>query len=100
MRANAQLSASAVYFDTEPTHDFVEISGVRYSGASGPSHVPMTAGQTLRWRSDASLTHGGFIICGVIMTGPPPSEPGGPPSPPVPPAPPISPPEHLGGGVW
>ena len=89
VRAAVTLYATASYFNTEENYDYIQIGTTRYSGASAPTNVPMAAGQTARWYADASVTFGGFIICGSLtevvqppsIHPPPPSPSPPPPSP-------------------
>ena len=74
VRANLELNVTASYFATEAMHDYLEFRpGLRFSGSVGPTDVPMTQGETLRWFADASITRGGFVVCGVSTASPPPS---------------------------
>merc|ERR1711965_1153725 len=59
------LTATTTYFSTESNYDWITIAGTRFSGtstSSGPSNVAMASGQTMTWRSDGSVTYGGFTI--------------------------------------
>lgn len=70
------LLATAIAFSTEAYFDYIEIGDTQYSGSVGPSNVAMTAGQTLRWYTDGSVTDGGgFTICGSFPSTTTPMEP-------------------------
>ena len=74
VRATQLFYASASYFDTEVNFDYITISGTRFSGRAGPINQLMTPGTTMSWRSDASVTRGGFTICASMapIASPPP----------------------------
>ena len=111
MLVNQAAILFAPVFDTENRYDYITIydengySRGQYDGGSSewPAEgVPMRAGSTFTWRSDSSVTNGGFIICSRFMT--PPNTPPAPPPPPVSPSPasppaspsPLSPPNNPG----
>jgi hypothetical protein len=50
-------------FDTEDGYDFLTVSGVGYSGTSGPEGVSIESGDILEWESDSSVVASGFVIC-------------------------------------
>jgi len=76
---------TATMYQVESRYDYVTIGGTHYSDNEiGPYQVFMPAGSTMFWRSDGSITIGGFVICAT--TGLPPSLP--PPPPHLPPYPP------------
>ena len=57
---------SATEFETESGYDYVTINGHQFSGNglnNGPTHVPVGAGETFTWTSDASVTRAGWTIC-------------------------------------
>jgi hypothetical protein len=111
MLVNQAAILFAPVFETENRFDYITIydengySRGQYSGGSSawPAEgVPMGAGSTFTWRTDGSVTNGGFIICSRFMT--PPNTPPAPPPPPVSPSPasppaspsPLSPPNNPG----
>ena len=83
-------------FSTESCCDRIEVGGNRYAGsgrANGPEGVSMSAGQTMTWYTDGSVTRQGFTICIGAGLPPPPPSPAPPPPPPSPSPPaPLSPP--------
>jgi len=54
---------TATQFDTESGYDWVNISGTRYQGRTGPNGVAVAAGSNFTWRSDFSVTNAGWTIC-------------------------------------
>ena len=79
MLVNQAAILFAPVFDTENRYDYITIydengySRGQYSGGSSawPAEgVPMGAGSTFTWRTDGSVTNGGFIICSRFMTPP------------------------------
>ena len=69
-----------------PCH-ILSIGSTRYQGSqNAPRNVQMTTGDTIQWRSDYSVTSGGFTLCAYPnrLPDPPPSAPPSPP-PPFPP---------------
>jgi hypothetical protein len=56
-------------FNTESCCDRITVGGTSYSGSSGPSGVSMSAGQTMSWYTDGSVTSSGFTICGTSAGG-------------------------------
>ena len=84
-------------FSTESYWDSLTISGVRYSGSSGPRNIQMTAGQTFRWSSDGSVARTGWTVCGTPAV-PPSPQPMPPPLPPPPPRPIVV--NNLGADCW
>jgi hypothetical protein len=44
-------------------YDFLTVSGVGYSGTSGPEGVSIESGEILEWESDSSVPASGFVIC-------------------------------------
>ena len=69
--ARTTLTANAVSFNTERTHDYLQLStrgggSTRYDGSSvrdGPQGVAMSAGDYFTWRTDGSVTRMGFVVC-------------------------------------
>ena len=66
IRTSRALYATATYFATQLTYDYVEISGTQYSGTSGPTNVLMHAGDTLGWHANGAIAYGGWTICGSV----------------------------------
>ena len=54
---------TATEFSTESCCDYVDISGVRYTGTTGPRDVAVAAGSAMRWSSDGSVVNAGWTIC-------------------------------------
>ena len=44
--------------------DYLVIHGTGYTGFNGPMGIPLAAGETMWWRSDASVHRSGWTICG------------------------------------
>jgi hypothetical protein len=65
VRAESDVTVSATSFATESCCDSITIGTTRFRGSSGPTNVAMTAGTTLAWASDSSVTGGGWEICPV-----------------------------------
>ena len=61
-RANSPLVATASEFSTESYFDFLTIDAATYSGTTGPANVALSAGDSITWRSDSSVTNSGFTI--------------------------------------
>jgi hypothetical protein len=59
------VTLSVTAFSTEQTHDKLTVNGVQYSGTTGPGGVQVSAGSTITWTSDGSVTRTGFQICGT-----------------------------------
>ena len=59
------MTLSTSEFNTESCCDSITVGGTRYAGTSGPSGVVMSAGDTMTWNSDGSVTQTGFTICGT-----------------------------------
>ena len=81
------LYATTSEYNVEYCCDYLTIGATRYQGsANHPFNVQVAAGQTVQWRSDYSVTSGGFTLCGYPnrLPDPPPSAPPSPP-PPFPP---------------
>ncbi|KAK3236856.1 hypothetical protein CYMTET_53029 [Cymbomonas tetramitiformis] len=90
----AVLSAGTLQvtaFNTESGFDFFYVGSARYDGTSGPNNVAVTAGTTLRFTTDGSVTRSGWYICLSMPSPPPPSSPPASPSP----RPPYPRPCHL-----
>jgi hypothetical protein len=83
-------------FSTESDFDYVTLGGTQYSGTSGPAGVAVSAGETLHWQSDGSVTGSGFTVCGALLVPPPPPLPPQSPWTPPSPPPPLSPPPPPG----
>ncbi|KAK3249004.1 hypothetical protein CYMTET_41555 [Cymbomonas tetramitiformis] len=79
-------------FNTESGFDFFYVGSARYDGTSGPNNVAVTAGTTLRFTTDGSVTRSGWYICLSMPSPPPPSSPPASPSPPPALPPPVPPP--------
>ncbi|KAK3281076.1 hypothetical protein CYMTET_11117 [Cymbomonas tetramitiformis] len=80
----AVLSAGTLQvtaFNTESGFDFFYVGSARYDGTSGPNNVAVTAGTTLRFTTDGSVTRSGWYICLSMPSPPPPSSPPASPSP-------------------
>ena len=60
---NSDVQLSVAFFETEAGYDPLTVNGVAYSGTSGPEGVSVTAGSTITFTSDSSLTKKGFEIC-------------------------------------
>ena len=94
------LTMTATYFDTEAGYDNVQLTSTStgqtttYDGSSGPSSVPIAAGDALAWSSDDGVGGGGFIICATLPLPAPPMPP------PQPPTPPQSPPAAPQTTFW
>ena len=52
-----------VSFETESGYDKMTIGGVIYMGSDGPADVVISAGETITWYSDSSVTRAGYEIC-------------------------------------
>ena len=68
-------------YSVEYCCDYVTMHGRAYRGSyNKPFNVRLLAGETIQWRSDASVTSAGIIVCGGFtpQNGPPP--PTGPPA--------------------
>ena len=63
VRVAAAGFVTATQFDTESGYDWVNISGTRYQGRTGPNGVAVAAGSVFTWRSDGSVTNAGWTIC-------------------------------------
>ena len=63
-------------FESERTHDYLDLGGERYSGSSGVvgQRVSMRTGDTATWRTDGSVTREGFVLCEQGSTFVPPWE--------------------------
>jgi hypothetical protein len=81
VEAMVALTATATEFTTESGFDYVTIGSTRFSGASGPTSVAMTAGQTFEWYADSTVTAAGFTICATEYVFPPSPPPAIPPPP-------------------
>lgn len=55
----------------ESGHDWVNISGTRHQGRTGPNGVAVAAGSLFTGRSDSSVTRAGWTICWSATTPPP-----------------------------
>jgi hypothetical protein len=62
-------SLSSTSFDTESCCDHLTIGHTTYDGDSGPEGVIATAQTAISWRTDGSVTHGGWEVC-ASATGP------------------------------
>ena len=90
--AVANLLVTATFFDTEAHWDYIEFGPTqppgsrtnRFSGSVGPVNYLVPAGTIMKWYSDRSINHNGFVIC--AGSAPPPA----PPALPTPPAAPSS----------
>ena len=63
--ANTAVTLSTTEFSTESCCDRITVGGLSYKGSSGPSGVSMSAGETMTWYTDGSVTNTGFTICGT-----------------------------------
>ena len=56
---------SAVAFETEQSNDHIDISGVAYSGTTGPKNVAITSDSlpSITWTTDGSDEASGWKIC-------------------------------------
>ena len=64
MRAITDIYVTANQYEVERCCDYVTIGTTQYRGTgNGPLNVHMRAGETIAWRSDGSVTLGGFQIC-------------------------------------
>ena len=54
---------TAAPFATEEDYDMLEIDGHTYSGAVGPTGVPVARGTLISWVSDYSSTGAGWRLC-------------------------------------
>ena len=87
IRALRPLYASTSEYSVEYCCDYLSIGSTRYQGSqNAPRNVQMAAQDTIQWRSDYSVTSGGFTLCAYPnrLPDPPPSAPPSPP-PPFPP---------------
>ena len=87
IRALRPLYASTSEYSVEYCCDYLSIGSIRYQGSqNAPRNVQMAAQDTIQWRSDYSVTSGGFTLCAYPnrLPDPPPSAPPSPP-PPFPP---------------
>ena len=51
-------------FSTESGYDYLTIKGLRHEGtASFPTNIVLNAGEQFTWRTDGSVTRGGFTLC-------------------------------------
>jgi hypothetical protein len=55
-------------FNTEGYFDNLTVSGVDYSGTTGPNGVNVVAGESITWSTDGSIVGQGFTVC---VTGAP-----------------------------
>jgi hypothetical protein len=69
--ANTLLDPQA--FNTESGYDWLTVNGVQYQGTTGPTGVLVTAGSTISWRTDGSVTRTGFAICSGTPATPSPT---------------------------
>ena len=72
IEATAAVTLRVDAFDTESCCDRITIRSVQYSGSStsdGPAGVRMSAGETMTWRSDGSVTRSGWAICAAPDSG-------------------------------
>jgi len=61
--ATATGTLKVVKFSTEMCCDKLQIDGLMYSGDTGPDGLAITAGESLTFSSDSSITMSGFEIC-------------------------------------
>ena len=58
-------------FDVEPhpscAYDFIQIGSEKYCGDVRPNNIAVTAGTTIAWHSDHSVTNDGWEICLVPL---------------------------------
>ena len=75
--ANRDMYASALNYTVESCCDYITIGNTQYRGLNRPFNVFMRRGSTLSWRSDGSISYGGFDICAyeTMLPGPPPPRP-------------------------
>ena len=71
VRVAAAGFVTATQFDTESGYDWVNVSGTRYQGRTGPNGVAVAAGSLFTGRSDSSVTRAGWTICWSATTPPP-----------------------------
>jgi len=68
---NTELDPQA--FNTESGYDWLTVNGARYMGTNAPTGVYVSAGSTISWRTDGSVTRTGFAICSGIPATPSPT---------------------------
>ena len=71
VNANTELDPQA--FNTESGYDWLTVNGARYMGSNAPTGVYVSAGSTISWRTDGSVTRTGFAICSGIPATPSPT---------------------------
>ena len=76
------LLLTATYYHVETCCDYLTIGGTKYLGdASAPSGLALPKGTRIVWRSDYSITSGGFQFCGELDDAPRSPPPTPPPTP-------------------
>ena len=68
--ATVALQATTTFFSTERYYDQITVLGQQYSGTSGFTDLALAAGDGIEFRSDYSVTAGGFEICGSLQEQP------------------------------
>merc|ERR1711990_266460 len=63
INVRAAGTLSATHFNTESCCDKLRVNGRNYAGRNGPSNVAVRAGSQISWRSDFSVTRGGWKVC-------------------------------------
>lgn len=70
---NQDVVLTATQFSTERYYDYLTVGSTRFSGSgAGLTGTFVTAGTTISWRSDGSVTYPGFTVCGAALPPPPP----------------------------
>jgi hypothetical protein len=59
---------NVVAFQLESCCDYVYVGGVGYNGATGPSNVYVSSGDSITFATDGSVTYSGFEICAASGT--------------------------------
>ena len=74
MVVNDNAILYGVEYNVELNYDYITLAGnILYSAASWPATgIYAPAGTLMQWRADFSITQGGFVICAIPFSPPPP----------------------------